>query len=287
MKLARFCHNSTTAIGWVVDDEIVDLRSGDNRLPNDLIALLRAEDDGLQAVRTAARTARRHPLSSVRLCAPIPTPRKFLGLGLSFRSHVEEIRASGGVIPDHQVWFNKQVTAVNGPFDPIHLPRVSSQLDYEGELAIVIGKRARHIHRRDAGRVIAGYMICNDVTVRDWQRRSPTAMLGKSFDTHGPIGPWLTTADESLAAENLAIKTWVNGELRQHGNTNELLYSFGEMLEELSAAFTLEPGDILTTGTPCGIGATSKPPRFLREGDTVRVEVEGLGYIENDVIAEP
>jgi 2-keto-4-pentenoate hydratase/2-oxohepta-3-ene-1,7-dioic acid hydratase in catechol pathway len=270
-----------------VDDEIVDLRSGDDRLPNDLVALLRADEDGLQAVKSAARRARRRPLSKVRLCAPIPAPRKFLGLGLSFRSHVEEIRAGGGVIPAHQVWFNKQITAVNGPFDPIHLPKVSSQLDYEGELAIVIGKRARHVQRRDADKIIAGYLVCNDVTVRDWQRRSPTATLGKSFDTHAPIGPWLTTADEVLGAGNLRIRTWVNDELRQDGNTNDLIYSFGEMIEELSAAFTLEPGDILTTGTPSGIGAAAKPPRFLCEGDTVRVEVESLGYIENRVIAEP
>lgn len=287
MKLARFCDSSSTGIGWVVGDEIVDLRSGDSRLPNDLVALLRAQDDGLQAVRSAARNARRRPLSSVRLCAPIPAPRKFLGLGLSFRSHIEEIRASGGQIPDHQVWFNKQVTAVNGPFDPIHLPRASTQLDYEGELALVIGKRARHVHRKDAAQIIAGYMVCNDVTVRDWQRRSPTATLGKSFDTHGPIGPWLTLADESLWPNDLTIKTWVNGELRQHGSTAELIYSFGEMIEELSTAFTLEPGDILTTGTPSGIGATARPPRFLQAGDTVRVEVESLGYIENDVIVEP
>jgi 2-keto-4-pentenoate hydratase/2-oxohepta-3-ene-1,7-dioic acid hydratase in catechol pathway len=287
LKLARFRDGSSTRLGLVEGDEIIDLRSGESRLPDDLLALLRAGDDGLQAVRHAARTAHRRPLSSVRLCAPIAAPRKFLGLGLSFRSHVEEIRAGGGVIPAHQVWFNKQVTAVNGPFDPIHLPKVSRQLDYEGELAIVIGKKARHVHRRDARSVIAGYLVCNDVTVRDWQRRTPTATLGKSFDTHGPIGPWLTTADEILHPENLRIRTWVDGELRQDGNTNDLIYSFGEMIEELSTAFTLEPGDVLTTGTPSGIGAAANPPRFLEEGQVVRVEVERLGWIENEVVAEP
>jgi 2-keto-4-pentenoate hydratase/2-oxohepta-3-ene-1,7-dioic acid hydratase in catechol pathway len=287
MKLARFHDGSSTRIGLVEGDEIVDLRTGDSRLPNDLVSLLRAAEDGLQAVRYAARFARRRPLSSVRLLQPIAAPRKFLGLGLSFRSHIEEVRSNGGAIPDHQVWFNKQVTALNGPFDPIHLPKASPQLDYEGELAIVIGTRARHVSRRDAKSIIAGYMVCNDLTVRDWQRRSPTATLGKSFDTHGPVGPWLTTADEVSHPENLRIRTWVNGDLRQDGNTNELIYSFGEMIEELTTAFTLEPGDILTTGTPSGIGATANPPRFLTEGEVVRVEVESLGYIENKVIAEP
>jgi 2-keto-4-pentenoate hydratase/2-oxohepta-3-ene-1,7-dioic acid hydratase in catechol pathway len=287
VKLARFRDGSSIRLGLVEGDQIVDLRSGESRLPDDLLALLRAGDDGWQAVRHASRAALRRPLSSVRLCAPIAAPRKFLGLGLSFRSHVEELRSRGDAIPAHQVWFNKQVTAVNGPFDPIHLPKVSRQLDYEGELAIVIGRKARHVHRRDAMSVIAGYLVCNDLTVRDWQRRTPTATLGKSFDTHGPIGPWLTTADEILHPENLRIRTWVDGELRQDGNTSDLIYSFGEMIEELTTAFTLEPGDILTTGTPSGIGAAANPPRFLEEGQVVRVEVERLGWIENEVVAEP
>jgi 2-keto-4-pentenoate hydratase/2-oxohepta-3-ene-1,7-dioic acid hydratase in catechol pathway len=206
---------------------------------------------------------------------------------MSFRSHLQHVRAKGGGLPAHQIWFNKQVTSVSGPYDPIHLPSVASELDYEGELAIVIGKRARHVRKRDAASVIAGFMVCNDVSVRDWQRRSPTAMLGKSFDTHGPTGPWLTTADEVANPESLRIRTWVDGELRQDASTSELIYSFAEMLEELSTVFTLEPGDILATGTPAGSGSSFSPPRYLAAGQSVRVEIESLGHIENRVIPEP
>jgi 2-keto-4-pentenoate hydratase/2-oxohepta-3-ene-1,7-dioic acid hydratase in catechol pathway len=274
-------------MGLVDGEEIVDLATGDDPLPNDILSLIGAGEDGRQAASRAARSAQRFYLPSVRLGPPIPAPRKFLGLGLSFRSHIEETRAKGGAIPDHQIWFNKQVTALNGPYDPVHVPRVSNQLDYEGELAIVIGRRARHVQSGDAASFIAGYMICNDFSVRDWMRRSPTAMLGKSFDTHGPVGPWLTTADEVPNPEQLGIRTWVDGELRQDGNTSELIYSFGQMIEELTQVFTLEPGDILATGTPSGVGFGFDPPRFLSAGQTVRVEVEGLGHIENCVIAEP
>ena len=151
---------------------------------------------------------------------------------------------------------------------------------------MVIGRRARHV-KDDAAQYIGGFMICNDVSVRDWQLRSPTAMLGKSFDTHAPTGPWLTTPDEIGNPENLRIRTWVDDELRQDGNTNDFIYSLGEMIEELSTVFTLEPGDILSTGCPAGVGGLMDPPCFLTAGQKVRIAVEGLGHIENTVIAEP
>ncbi len=289
MKLARFTHGGRTRIGVVEGDEVADAGGADDRLPTDLRELLKDGAEGLEAARRAAVRAKRLPSSEVRFEAPIGAPRKFLGLGLSFRSHLEEVKAKGVpiAITPHQVWFNKQVTAVNGPYDPIHLPRVSSQLDYEGEMAMVIGRRARHIRAADAASVIAGFMVCNDVSVRDWQLRAPTSTLGKSFDTHSPIGPWLTTADEVPHPENVGIRTWVDGELRQDGATSDFIYSLGEMIEELSTVFTLEPGDVLTTGSPTGIGALMDPPRFLTIGQVVRVEVEGLGHIENRVIEEP
>ncbi|MGH7822098.1 MAG: fumarylacetoacetate hydrolase family protein [Candidatus Binatia bacterium] len=289
MKLATFTFASRTRVGVVDGDEIADLSTADAGLPEDLVTLLAGGAAALDAVRTAVRRARRNPIADVRLEAPVRTPRKFLALGLSFKSHVEELRAKKIpiAIPPHQVWFNKQVTAVNGPYDPIHLPRVSCQLDYEGELGVVIGARARHVKKADAASVVAGYLVCNDVSVRDWQLRSPTATLGKSFDTHAPIGPWLTTADEVRDAGNLRIRTWVDGELRQDGNTDDFIYSIGEMIEELSTVFTLEPGDVLATGCPAGVGALMDPPRFLTRGQTVRVEIEGLGSIANPVIDEP
>jgi 2-keto-4-pentenoate hydratase/2-oxohepta-3-ene-1,7-dioic acid hydratase in catechol pathway len=168
------------------------------------------------------------------------------------------------------------------------LPKVSDTLDYEGELAIIIGARGRHIRGRSGARqMIVGFTVCNDVSVREWQMRASTATLGKSFDTHGPIGPWIVTSDEIPNAHSLFLRTWVNGELRQDGNTSELIYRYTEMIEELTAVFTLEPGDILSTGSPAGVGAARQPPVYLRSGDVVRVEIEAIGHIENRVVPEP
>jgi 2-keto-4-pentenoate hydratase/2-oxohepta-3-ene-1,7-dioic acid hydratase in catechol pathway len=287
VRLCSFTADAVTRVGLILGDEVADLARCDAGFLSDLRLLL-ASAAGLQErVSRAAARAPRLALAGLRLEAPVRNPRKFLGLGMSYRSHAEEIRRRGGQIPTRQHWFNKQVTAVTGPYDPIHLPRVSSQLDYEGELAMVIGRGGRHIGRHEAHEAIAGFMICNDLSVRDWQRRTPTATLGKSFDTHGPIGPWLTTVDEIVDTKRLSIRTWVDGELRQDGSTAELLFSFGEMIEELSTVFTLEPGDILTTGTPAGVGQYRDPPCFLRVGQTVRIAIEGLEHIENTVIAEP
>jgi 2-keto-4-pentenoate hydratase/2-oxohepta-3-ene-1,7-dioic acid hydratase in catechol pathway len=287
LKLATFRDDGRLKVGVVERDELVDLASGDDGLPGDLVTFLGLGKDLEPALARAIGRGRRMPLTEVHLAAPIPSPRKFLGLGHSFRSQVDAVLARGGSVSPQQVWFNKQVTCINGPYDPVHLPRSVQELDYEGEIALVIGRRARHVRRQDAVRFIAGFMVCNDVSARDWVRRSPTAMLGKSFDTHGPIGPWLTTPDEVDGGGSLRIRTWVDGEQRQDGGAEELLFSFGEMIEELSSVFTLEPGDILTTGTPAGAGASLTPPRFLGVGQTVRVEVEGLGHVENVIIPEP
>jgi 2-keto-4-pentenoate hydratase/2-oxohepta-3-ene-1,7-dioic acid hydratase in catechol pathway len=286
VKLATFTQNGSTRIGVVEGEQIVDL-SGIPGIPSDMVALLEGGPSGLVAVRKGSTAARRLPLSGVRLEAPVLRPRKFLGLGGSYRSHVREI-AHLMAPPKHQTWFNKQVTCVNGPYDDVHLPRVSTTLDYEGELAIIIGARGRHVRGRDAARqMTAGFTVCNDFSVREWQARAFTATLGKSFDTHGPIGPWIVTLDELPNAHSLSLRTWVNGELRQDGNTSELLYRYTEMIEELTAVFTLEPGDILATGSPAGVGAARLPPVYLQSGDIVRVEIEGIGHIENRVVPEP
>jgi 2-keto-4-pentenoate hydratase/2-oxohepta-3-ene-1,7-dioic acid hydratase in catechol pathway len=290
MKLATFQTAGRTAVGVVTSDGLIDLERADPRLPRSLRALLEAGDEAIAQVRhRVAVSTDRVPLTEVRLMAPVPEPRKFLGLGFSYRSHVAEIRERRKdiKIPPNQVWFTKQVSCVNGPFDDIHKPPISDMLDYEGELAVVIGRRCRHLKPSQAHAVIAGYMICNDVSVRDWQLRAPTATLGKSFDTHGPIGPWLTLSDEVADPERLSVRTWVNGELRQDGNTSDFIYTLGQMLEELTTVMTLEPGDILTTGSPGGVGAAMLPPRYLGIGDVIRIEIEKLGAIENRVVAEP
>lgn len=290
MRLVSFERIGAPHLGALIDQEVVDLSAGDVQLPNDVCALLSAGDEAMAAAYRAIQKSNvRYPLAETRLCAPVSRPRKFLGLGFSYASHVQEIKDAGIPleIPDNQVWFNKQVTCITGPYDPIHLPRVSDKFDYEGELVVVIGQACRHVRAADAHKVIAGYTITNDLSIRDWQMRSPTATLGKSFDTHGPIGPWLTTPEEIGHPENLRVRTWVDDELRQDGRTDDFIYSIGEMIEELTTVFTLEPGDMLATGTPSGVGAAFRPPRFLKIGQTVRVEIEGLGHIANTVIAEP
>lgn len=237
--------------------------------------------------RVVSSGAPREALASVRMHPPIARPPKFLAIGLNYAEHVTEAEEIGMDRPKEMIVFNKQSTCVTGPFDPIEKPSVSDQLDYEGELGVVIGRRCRRVPRGRAHEVIAGYVIVNDVGVRDWQRATPTMTMGKSWDTHGPIGPWLTTADEVDDPHDLDIKTWVNSELRQSSNTRFMINDCFEQIAHLSRAFTLEPGDIIATGTPAGVGLAMDPPRMLSVGDTIRVEVAGLGALENTVIEEP
>jgi 2-keto-4-pentenoate hydratase/2-oxohepta-3-ene-1,7-dioic acid hydratase in catechol pathway len=227
----------------------------------------------------------RYPLDEVRLLAPVQ-PRKFLAIGLNYADHIAE---SGMEAPEVPMFFNKQVSCVVGPGADIHRPKVSDKLDYEGELAIVIGRRCRHVPVDEASEAIAGYTIANDVSVRDWQMRAMTMTIGKSFDTHGPLGPWLVTPDELGDPQRLGIRTFVNEEQRQDGNTSEMVFGCFEQVSHLSEAFTLEPGDVIATGTPAGVGSTVKPfpSGFIKAGDTVRVEIDGIGELRNSVIEEP
>jgi 2-keto-4-pentenoate hydratase/2-oxohepta-3-ene-1,7-dioic acid hydratase in catechol pathway len=219
----------------------------------------------------------------VTLYAPVLRPPKILGIGLNYADHARETNQKTPEVP---LVCNKQVTATSGPFDAIVRPRVSQHLDYEGELGFVIGRRCRHVPRASARDVIAGFVVVNDVSVRDWQRRTPTMTMGKSFDTHCPFGPALVTRDEVPDEGALAISTWVNGERRQRSNTDQLIFDCAALIEHLSTAFTLEPGDLVTTGTPAGVAVAMNPPKWLVPGDVVRVEIEGLGAIENRVVDE-
>jgi 2-keto-4-pentenoate hydratase/2-oxohepta-3-ene-1,7-dioic acid hydratase in catechol pathway len=285
MKLCTFLDARGAHVGVVTDEGVVDLSQAAPELPEEMVALLAAGPDALRRAAAAASNAKsRLALDAVRLAAPILRPPKFLAIGLNYADHVAE---AGIEAPKLPTVFNKQSTCVAGPKDPVHLPRVSQALDYEGELGFVIGRRCRHVPRDRAHLAIAGYLVVNDVTVRDWQLRIPTWTMGKSFDTHGPIGPWLTTADEIGDPHGLRLRTWVNDELRQDSTTKHLIFDCFALVEHLSTAFTLEPGDVVATGTPGGVGIAMKPPRLLQRGDRVRVEIEGLGALENEVIAEP
>ncbi len=181
-------------------------------------------------------------------------------------------------------WFNKQRTAIAGPGDAIVLPVVSDMVDYEGELAMVIGRRCQHVPAARAHEVVAGYTVINDVSARDWQWRTPTFTVGKSFDTHAPCGPELVTADELGEPGALTIRTWVNDELRQDSTTADLIFGCAAMIEYLTTAFPLEPGTVIATGTPAGVGAGMDPPRFLSDGDAVRIAIEGIGDLSNPVV---
>jgi 2-keto-4-pentenoate hydratase/2-oxohepta-3-ene-1,7-dioic acid hydratase in catechol pathway len=270
--------------GVVAVDEVVDLTDPAVGLPADMCALLALGDDALAVASGAATTgARRWGLAEVHLLAPVPQPPKFLGIGMNYRAHVAEM---GREPPPYQYWFNKQRTCVTGPGDPIVIPRVSEMVDYEGELAIVIGRRAKSVTSDRWLDVVAGFTVVNDVSVRDWQARTPTFTMGKSFDTHGPMGPHLVTPDEVGDPGALRLQTWVNGEVRQDSTTADLIFGCGEMIEYLTTVFPLEPGDVLATGTPAGVGAGCSPPRWLQAGDVVRIEIEGVGVLENPVIDE-
>jgi 2-keto-4-pentenoate hydratase/2-oxohepta-3-ene-1,7-dioic acid hydratase in catechol pathway len=288
MKLVTYEFAGRTSIGKVDAGTVIDLPSADPSLPAQMLDLLRAGPDALERAR-AARPGGLYdaPLAAARLLAPVPNPSKYLAIGMNYRKHVAEAAKVGVATPPTQVWFNKQVSCINAPGGDVHMPRVSSQLDYEVELGVVIGKRCRHVKREDARSVIAGYMVCNDVSVRDWQLRTQTMTLGKSFDTTGPTGPWIVTADEVEDPHALGLRLWVNGELRQSDVTGNMIHDIYAQIEYLTTAFTLEAGDIIATGTPSGVGVAMEPPTFLRVGDVMRAQIDGIGTIENRVVAEP
>ncbi|MDN3310331.1 fumarylacetoacetate hydrolase family protein [Microbacterium oryzae] len=283
MRIARYRRaDGASRLARVDGDALVDISD----LPG-VGTSLRAALPRLAELREGILAAEgdRIPLTDVVLEAPVDDPQKFLGIGMNYREHAEEARQAGIPIPTSQLWFNKQVSCIGGPFDPIERPRVSEQLDYEIELGVVIGQRCRHVEAHEARSVIAGYLVVNDVSVRDWlQKRSPTFTLGKSFDTHGPMGPWLTTDDEIADPLDLRMRLSVNGEVRQDFGTHDMIYDIYEQIAYLSQVMTLMPGDILATGTPAGIGAPTQ--NWLKPGDVVHAEIEGLGAIENRVVEE-
>ncbi|MGH8980378.1 MAG: fumarylacetoacetate hydrolase family protein [Acidimicrobiales bacterium] len=270
--------------GVVVGDDVVDLTDPAVGLPADMTALLALGQEAMDRAAAASDVGgRRWGLQDVELSAPVTLPPKILAIGMNYRAHVAEM---GREPPAHQYWFNKQRTSVTGPEQPIVLPAVSDQLDYEGELGIVIGRRAKSVPAERWLDVVAGFTVLNDVSVRDWQLHSPTFTMGKSFDTHCPMGPWIVTPDEVGDVASLRLRTWVNGELRQDASTAELIFEPAQMIEYLTTAFPLEPGDVLATGTPSGVAAGMDPPRWLRAGDSVRIEIERVGVLENQVVAE-
>jgi len=223
------------------------------------------------------------PLAEVKLLAPIPRPNKLICVGLNYRDHAAE---TGAVIPEVPTIFNKFTTAVIGPGAPIVLPKVSTSPDYEAEFAFVIGRGGRHIAEADWRDHVFGYTIVNDVSARDYQRATTQWLMGKTFDTFAPMGPWIVSQEEISDPHNLSVRMVINGETLQNGNTSQLIFNIPRLIAFLSSVFTLEPGDVVSTGTPAGVGAARKPPRWLLPGDDVTVQVEGIGELRNPVVAE-
>lgn len=287
MPLVHFSKCGMSRLGKLFGDHVIDLSIAAPKMPRSVVEFFKAGEIALKMFHAVEDLPLgRLPLAAIKLLAPVPNPEKYLGIGMNFADHAAEVKGNGVNTNSYQLWFNKQVSCITGPYDDVVKPDVTDKMDYEAELGVVIGKPCRHVSIENARSVIGGYLVVNDVSVRDWQLRTPTHTLGKSFDTHGPIGPWIALVDEILDPHDLEIRMFVNGELRQKGNTANLIHNIFEQISYLSTVMTLKPGDLLATGTPSGVGAAMNPPQFLQPGDTMRVEIEGIGQIENRVVAE-
>ena len=278
MKLATYTANGQTRTGIVVGDAIID--SG---VAGTMIDLIRDWDHHKGDLEKKAAAGGGVPLTSVRLEAPVQRPGKIFAIGLNYADHIAESKME---TPQRQIWFTKAQTSVNGPYDDIEIAKGTMTNDYEVELVAIIGKGGKHVSADDAAGTIFGYCVGNDVTERMWQHGGPQWSLGKSFDTHAPMGPWIVTADEVDDPHSLGLRCFVNGEQRQSSNTEHLVFNIWSQIEHLSVGMTLEPGDCLFTGTPGGVGAAMDPRQFLQPGDIVRCEIDGLGHIEGTMVAE-
>ena len=292
MKLVTYTAHNQTRLGALKGDGIVDLQATDANLPGDMLSLLQGGDNALAAARAAAETGSvAVSLADAQLECPIGNPPKILAVGLNYVQHIleipEDIRKSRGLnVPTTPVIFNKQSTSANGPYAPISLPQESNELDYEAELGVVIGKTCRRVSKEDASSVIAGYTIVNDVTIRDWQRATPTMTMGKSWDTHCPMGPSIVTTDEITDPHSLNVRLTVDGDERQSYNTADMHFKIDELIAHLSTAFTLLPGDVIATGTSAGVAMFMAGQPWMQAGQKVRIEVDRIGYIENTVVAD-
>ena len=287
MRLVTFLQNGEVRLGALRTHDgqevIVDLNRAEPRLPASMLDFLaageRAQELAVEVLQEAPASTM-HEREAVTLKAVLTNPGKIICIGLNYRDHAAETHQS---IPEVPMVFAKYNNTLVGSGEPILLPRVTQRVDYEAELAVIIGKRGRSIAEAEAMDYVAGYSIFNDISARDYQMRTSQWTIGKTFDTFGPFGPALVTADEIADPHALALRLSIDGEVLQDSNTRELIFSIPRLIAYLSSVMTLEPGDVIATGTPAGVGFTRRPPRFLRPGETVRVEIEGIGVLENPV----
>jgi len=290
MKLITFVHEGRDRLGSLVagagGEHVFDLNRLDPRLPADMLAFLEGGKPALdlaQQVLAAASPEQALKLADVTLKAPIPRPGKIICIGQNYLAHAQESNASA---PPFPIIFAKYANTVIAHGEPIVVPAVVQKPDYEGELGVVIGKRGRNIPEAEALEYVAGYLPLNDVSARDWQNRTSQWVIGKTPDTFCPMGPALVTADEIPDVQNLWLRTVIGDEVLQEGHTSLMIFSVAHLIADMSQVMSLEPGDVIATGTPAGIGAARTPPRWLRPGDVVRVEIEGVGALQNPVVAE-
>lgn len=285
MRLLRYKLDGRAKLGVLKDETVLPL---DALGYATMLELIEAGPPALEAIRAhMVLTSEGTPLSEARLLAPVEMPSKYLAIGMNYAKHVAEADKLGVSYSNghaSQTWFNKQTTCISGPYDAID-PGVTEKLDYECELGLVISKKAKNVKASNALDYVFGYFVANDVSARDWQFHTSTVTMGKSFDTHGPIGPWIVTADEIADPQALGLRTFVNGEKRQESNTEYMVHKIVDQIEYLTTAFTLLPGDLIATGTPEGVGIGMDPQTFLQPDDVVRCEVDGIGVIENKVVA--
>lgn len=284
MRLVTFQQSGAERLGVLSGDGVVDLSKAVPDLPRDLVALIRAGKEAYAAAARAATTApasARLALAKVKFLPPVTRPGKIVCLGLNYVDHAAE---GGHAKPSYPSFFMRAATSLTAHGEPIVRPRCSTQLDYEAELAVVIGREARHVGEADALGIVAGYSCFNDGSLRDYQRKTGQWTIGKNFDRTGGFGPWMVTPDELPAgAAGLSIQSRLNGQVMQNANTRDMLFPVAETIVLLTECLTLEPGDVIVMGTPAGVGYARKPPVWMKQGDTVEIEIEGIGVLSNPI----
>lgn len=289
MRLLSFQEHGQSGIGWVASaqaTEFVDLALTGANLPRDMLTLL-STPGALAAAHAAAQKAPASaikPLASVSFLPVVPNPSKIVCMGLNYADHAAE---GGNARPEYPSFFLRGPSSMVGHLAPLVRPKASTKLDYEAELAVIIGKRARHLTAANALEHIAGYSCFNDGSLRDYQRKSAQWTIGKNFDDSGPFGPWLVTPDElPPGGAGLRIQSRLNGKVMQDANTKDFLWDVVESLRIITECMTLEPGDVIITGTPAGVGYARNPPVWMAPGDVCEIEIEGIGILSNPIIDE-
>jgi len=284
MRFVTFEHAGTARVGICEGEHAVDLSEAAPDLPRDLVGLIRAGTSAFATAAQAVRTARpgaRHALDRLRLLPPIPNPGKIICLGLTYADHAAE---GGDAKPEYPSFFMRGATSLAAHGETMIRPRASEKLDYEAELVAVVGRTAHHVKKADAYAYIAGYSCFNDGSVRDYQKKTSQWTIGKNFDKTGGFGPWFVTSDElPPGCVGLTIESRLNGQVMQHANTSNMLVPVAETVELLTECLTLEPGDLLVMGTPAGVGQARNPPVWMKDGDTIEIEIEKIGVLRNTI----